>query len=48
MALNQTAQRGGEYPFPTDTHDQDGESPEQSDLALGIPVHCRRVGLVDL
>jgi len=43
-ALAQVAQRGG-CSVPGDIQSQAGPGSEHSDLAVGIPVHCRRVGL---
>ena len=44
----QVAQRGGGCPIPGDIHGQAGLASEQSDLAVGIHVHCWRVGPDDL
>ena len=35
-------------PPPGDIQGQAGQSSEQSDLAVDVPVHCRGVGLDDL
>jgi len=42
----QVAQRCGG--FPADIKVQDGWGSEQPDLAIDVPVHCRRGGLNDL
>jgi len=47
-ALEQVAQIGGECPIPGDSQGQAGRGSEQPDLAVGVAVHCRRVGLDDL
>ena len=44
-ALRQVAQRGGGCPIPGDTQGQAGWGSEQPDVAVGVPVHCREVGL---
>ena len=44
----QVAQRGDGCPVPGDTQDQTGWGSEQPDLTVGVPVHCRGVGLEDL
>jgi len=46
--VTQVTQRGGWYPIPGDIHGQAGEGSEQPDLAVGISVCCRGVGLDDL
>lgn len=46
-ALEQAAQRGGACPIPEDTHGQVGQGSECPDVAVGVSVHCRRVGLDD-
>jgi len=43
--LEQVAQRGGGCPTPGDIQGQAGWGSEQLDLAVGVPVHCREVGL---
>ena len=43
-ALAQVALRGGGCPIPGDAQDQTGQGCEQPDPAVGVPVHCRRVG----
>jgi len=35
-------------PIHRDTHGQAGQGSEQPDLAVGVPGHCRGVGLGDL
>mgnify|MGYP001852240699 CR=1 FL=1 len=47
-ALEQFAQRGGGWPVPGDIQDQVGPGSEKPDLAVGVPVHFRGVGLDDL
>ena len=47
-ALEQVAQRCGGSPVPGDSQGEDGWGPEQPDLAVDVPVHCRAVGLDDL
>jgi len=47
VALEQAAQRGGECPIPEDTHGQVGRGSECPDVAVGVSVHCRTVGLDD-
>ena len=47
-ALQQIAQRCGGWPIPGDTQGQAGQGSEQLDLAVGVPVHFRGVGLDDL
>jgi len=44
----QIAQRGGGCPIPGDAQGQAGWGFEHPDLAVGVPVHCRGVGLDDL
>ena len=46
-ALAQVAQRGGGFPVLEDVHDQTGQASEQPDLAVGIPVHYRKIALCD-
>jgi len=41
----QVAQRGGGCPIPEGTQGQAGWGSEQSDGAVGVPAHCREVGL---
>jgi len=45
--MAQVAQRGGECPVRGDIQSQAGRGSEQPDVAAGIPVHCRGVGLDD-
>ena len=40
--------RDGGCPVPGDIQGQAGQGSEQSDLSVGVPVHCRGVGLDDL
>ena len=40
--------RCGGRPIPGDFQGQDEWSSEHPDLVVGVPVHCRRVGLADL
>ena len=47
-AQEQIAQRAGGSPVPGGIQGQAGPSSEQPDLAVGVPVHCRGVGLDDL
>ena len=47
-ALGWDAQRGGGCPIPGDTQEQAGWGSEQPDVAVGVPVHRRGVGLGDL
>ena len=47
-ALAQVAQRDGGSPVLRDTQDQAARGSEQPNLAVGVPVHCRGVGLDDL
>jgi len=42
------AQRGAGRPIPGDTQEQAGWGSEQPDVAVGVPVHRRGVGLGDL
>ena len=44
-ALEQLPQRGGGCPIPDI---QAGQGSEHPGLAVGIPVHCRGVGLIGL
>ena len=44
-ALEQVAQRGGGCPILGDTQGQTGQCSEHPDLAVGVLVHCRGVGL---
>jgi len=44
----QVAQWCGGYPFLGAIQGQAGWGYGQSDLAAGVPVHCRAVGLDDL
>ena len=44
-ALALVAQRRGGCPIPGDVQCQAGWGSEQPDLAVGVPVHCRGVGL---
>ena len=47
-ALEQVAQRSGGCSIPGDIQGQAGWGSEQPDPAIGVPVHCRVVGLDDL
>ena len=47
-ALEQVAQRGGGCSITGDVQDQTGQSSEQPDLAVGVPVYCRGAGIHDL
>ena len=47
-ALAQIAQRGGGCPIPGDIQGQHGWGSEQHNLVVGVPAHCRGVGLDDL
>ena len=47
-ALEQVVQRCGGCPILGDIQVLDGESSEQPDLAVGVPIHCRGVGLDEL
>ena len=38
-------QRGGGCPIPGDAQGQGGWGSEHPDVAVGVPVHCRGVGL---
>jgi len=44
-ALAQVAQRGDGCPMPGDTQGQAGWGSGHPDGAVGIPIHCRGVGL---
>ena len=44
-ALAHVAQKGGECPVFGDTQGLAGPGFEQPDLTIGVPVHCREVGL---
>ena len=44
-ALAQVAQRGGGCPVPADAQGEAGRGSEQPDVAVGILVHCKGVGL---
>ena len=44
-AVTRVAQRGSGCPIPADTQGQAGWGSEQSDGAVGVPAHCREVGL---
>jgi len=46
--MYRAAQRGGGCPIPGDIQVQAGWGSEQPDLAIDVPVHCRRVKLDDL
>ena len=46
-ALEQVSQRDGGCPVLGDIQDQAGPGSEQPDLAVHVPVHCRKVGLDD-
>ena len=43
--MEQVAQRGGGCPIPGDTESQAGQSFEHPDRAVGVPVHCKEIGL---
>ena len=43
--LSEGGERCSGYPIPGDIQGQAGPGSEQPDLAMGVPVHCRRVGL---
>jgi len=45
---SQRAQRGGGYPVPGAIQGQARRGSEQPDLAVGVPVHCRGIGLAYL
>ena len=47
-ARAQVAQRDGGCPIPGDIQCQAGQGSEQPDLTVGVPTHCRGVGLDDL
>lgn len=47
-ALEHVAQRSGECFIPGDTQGQVGPSSQHPDLAIGVPYHCRGVGLEGL
>jgi len=47
-ALEQVAQRSDGCPVSGDMQGQAGQGSEQPDLAVGVPVQCRGVGLDDL
>mgnify|MGYP001857133723 CR=1 FL=1 len=44
-ALEQVARRGGGCLIPGDTQGQAERCSQQHDVAVGVPVHCRGVGL---
>ena len=46
--LKQAAQRGGGCPDLGYIQGQVGLGFEQNDLAVDVPVHCKRVGLEDI
>jgi len=46
--LEQVAQRGGRCPIPGNVQGQAGWGSEQAGLVVGVPAHCRRVGLDDV
>ena len=46
--LEQVAWRGGGSLIPGDAQGQAGQGSEQPDLAVGVPVHCRGVGVDQL
>ena len=39
------SQKGGRCPIPGDFQGEAGSGPEQPDLAMDVPIHCRGVGL---
>ena len=45
-ALGQVAWRGGGCPIPGSIQGQAGCGSEQPDLAVGVPVHYKGVGLI--
>ena len=47
-SLAKVAQRGSRCPIPGDIQGQDEWHSGQPDIAVGVPVHCRGVGLDDL
>jgi len=46
--LEQVAQKGGGCPILGGTEAQAGQGSAHPDLAVGVHVHCRGVGLVGL
>jgi len=46
--LEQVAQGAGGCLDPGGTQGQAEQASEQPDVVVGVPVHCRRVGLDDL
>ena len=46
--MEQFAQRYSGCPLPGDFQDEAGPGSGLPDLAVNVPVHCRRVGLDDL
>ena len=46
--MEQVVQRGGGCLVPGDIQGHIGPGFEQLDLAIDVPVHCRKVGLDDL
>ena len=47
-ALEQVAQRCGGYLVHGGIQDQTGQGSDHPDVAVGVPVHCRGIGLDDL
>ena len=47
-ALEQVAQRAGGCSIPGDIQSQSRWGSEQHDQAVGVPLHCKRLGLVGL
>ena len=46
--MEPVAPTGGGCPIPGHSRGQARQGSGQSDLAVGVPAHCRRVGLDDL
>jgi len=44
-ALEQDVRKGGGSSVPGDIQGQAEQGSEQPDIAVGVPVHCRGVGL---
>ena len=42
-ALKQVFQRDGGRPIPGDIQGQTGQGSEHPDLAVGVPVYCRKL-----
>jgi len=43
--LAQVVQGGGGCPIPGDSQGQAAQGSEQPGVAVGVPVHCRGIGL---